>query len=153
MDTHIYMLTNTHIHGQLTIIHVYTYERTYIQTYIKQSLYTSVNNVTILQKVDFLTKNIIERCHSGTRGAGDLWSTILSSTYALGGQNENEKYSHGIDWLQKELHMVSQTWMIDSENVQNSDKVTKFIMETTKNRKVSGKTPAEIQIQWGILQG
>ena len=73
-------------------------------------------------------------------------------------QDQTEKSSQGLNWLQKAYDMVPQSWIINCLKMYKiSDKVINFIEKTMKTWRVEltagGRSLVEAKIRRGIFQG
>ena len=84
--------------------------------------------------------------------------TLHRSTHPQLEQDKTEKYSYGLDWVQKAYDMVPKSWIINCLKIYKiSHEVINFIQKTMKTWRVEltaeGKSLAETKIQTGIFQG
>ena len=81
----------------------------------------------------------LEDCFRKNRkdAAEELMTSFIETSTSSIKLKEGQKYSHGMDWLQKANDMVSQTWIIECLKIDKiSDNSINFITEAIKNWQV-----------------
>ena len=94
-------------------------------------------------------------CCKGTR---EKKATVHWSTYPQRESDEMKISSYGVDWQQKFIWYIPQSWIINCLKMYKiSDEVIKFIEKTMKTWRVEltaeGKSLSEAKIHRGIFQG
>ena len=84
--------------------------------------------------------------------------TLHRSVHPKREQDQTEKSSYGLDWLQKIIWYVQQSWIINCLKMYKiSNEVINFIKKTMKTWRVEltarGRSLVEAKIQIGIFQG